>query len=354
MAQEKIKLTKKLYDKQSAGNLIDRSFSEIMNSKDSMSNASLNKNLNKLFDLYNDLFYDIPKSGKQSHSTLFKQSRDYIGNYIDIKDEEIEALTNTITALHEEMAKESGSDPSHPFYNNGTIIVDREADWNIYYMDKATRRKLEGDTGSDLFRDLRAALGHRGNWEDSITYVSPSVISQIKPGPNFGPEDLGSGETNVGEELQSTDELLSAIRVNIMDNWKVKPANFALNKYKNYRNHLKTEIEQTWETEKQLDRLVSKYTNDVQYSFTDLEKEKAQFLLDSLAPQIRLAQERLTFYKRTWSDVSSSPTSNDTGKMQMAIDNFSGHLDLPVTDSERNEYRGWKSGKNNFPNIDLN
>jgi hypothetical protein len=224
-------------------------------------------------------------------------------------------------------------------------------------MDKATRRKLTGDTTTDLFMDLRAALGHRGGWEDSVTFVSPSVIAQIKPGPVFGPEDLGNSKTNVDEEAQSADELLSALKVNIMDNWKVKPVNFTALEYKKYRKYLKTEIEQTWETEKQLDILVSKYRNDIQYSFTQPEKDKAQLLLESVIPKIRLAQERLTFYKRTWSDVSISPSTkpeDDEDKMQMAKDNFNEHLDLPITDSERNEYGGWNKGKDNFPNIDLN
>ena len=128
MAQEKIKLTKKVYDKQSAGDLIDRSFSEVMNSKDSMSNTNLSSNLNRLFNLYNNLFYDIPKIGKQSHTSLFKQSRDYIGNYIDSKDEEIEGLIDRIIELEEKLDKQNQPDEEHPFYRNGTIIVDREDD----------------------------------------------------------------------------------------------------------------------------------------------------------------------------------------------------------------------------------
>ena len=57
---------------------------------------NLRNRLNQLFTLYNDLFYDIPKTGIQSHTTLFKQSRDYIGNYVDSKDAEIEELSKKV------------------------------------------------------------------------------------------------------------------------------------------------------------------------------------------------------------------------------------------------------------------
>ena len=360
MAQEKIKLTKKVYDKQSAGDLIDRSFSEVMNSKDSMSNTNLSSNLNRLFNLYNNLFYDIPKIGKQSHTSLFKQSRDYIGNYIDSKDEEIEGLIDRIIELEEKLDKQNQPDEEHPFYRNGTIIVDREEDWNIYYMEKATRRKLEGDTSSELFTDLLAALGHRGTWKEGVTLVSPSVISNIPPGPLFGPEDLGAAETNVESEEAIADEILSGINTNLLSNWKINPKNYnpnSSNSYTTYRNYLKGQIEETWEVEKRLDKLVSKYKNDIEYSFTENERNKAQILLNSLIPKIRKSQETLVFYKRLWSKVHSGENSlggNIQERFIIARDAFESNMQTAITDSERNEYSGWQKGKDNFPNINLN
>ena len=386
MAQEKIKLTKKVYDKQSAGDLIDRSFSEVMNSKDSMSNTNLSSNLNRLFNLYNNLFYDIPKIGKQSHTSLFKQSRDYIGNYIDSKDEEIEGLIDRIIELEEKLDKQNQPDEEHPFYRNGTIIVDREEDWNIYYMEKATRRKLEGDTSSELFTDLLAALGHRGTWKEGVTLVSPSVISNIPPGPRFGPEDLGAAETNVESEEAIADEILSGINTNLLSNWKINPNNYNINSsiippnyistysstgyvsgytpysttrnsYTTYRNYLKGQIEETWEVEKRLDKLVSKYKNDIEYSFTENERNKAQILLNSLIPKIRKSQETLVFYKRLWSKVHSGENSlggNIQERFIIARDAFESNMQTAITDSERNEYSGWQKGKDNFPNINLN
>ena len=253
-------------------------------------------------------------------------------------------------------------------------------------MEKATRRKLEGDTKSELFTDLLAALGHRGTWTEGVTLVSPSVISNIPPGPRFGPEDLGAAETNVESEEAIADEILSGINTNLLSNWKINPNNYNINSsiippnyisifsstgyvsgytpysttrnsYTTYRNYLKGQIEETWEVEKRLDKLVSKYKNDIEYSFTENERNKAQILLNSLIPKIRKSQETLVFYKRLWSKVHSGENSlggNIQERFIIARDAFESNMQTAITDSERNEYSGWQKGKDNFPNINLN
>jgi len=385
MAQERIKLTKKVYDKQSASDLLNRSFSELANSNDSVTNTNLNNKINQLFTLYNDLFYDVPKIGKKSHTALFKQSRDYIGDYIDSKDTEIDALIERIIELEEKLNTSETPDKEHPFYRNGSIIVDREADWNIYYMEKATRRKLEGDTKSELFTDLLAALGHRGTWTEGVTLVSPSVISNIPPGPRFGPEDLGSAETNVEEE---TATFADSFNYNALQDGELNPNNYPItemtrpsnyssmavqnrqrvdneiyqvgvankNSYDTYREYLKNRITETWSTERRLDVLSDKYRNDIEYSFTQPERDKAQILLDNLGPVLRRSQETLVYYKRLWTFVKNKSANNAQAKKLMleAQANFENNINTPVADNERNEYGGWKKGKDNFQNIDLN
>ena len=101
MAQENIKLTKKVYDKQSVNDLLNASFSELGNSNNSTSNTNLRNRLNQLFTLYNDLFYEIPKEGDvNSHEFLIKQSTEYVGAQ-GISDE-MQALFDEITVLREE------------------------------------------------------------------------------------------------------------------------------------------------------------------------------------------------------------------------------------------------------------
>ena len=102
MAQEKIKLTKKVYDKSAAGDLINRSFSEIINPNDSINNINLSNNLKRLFNLYNDLFYEINPLGEtNSHAYLVETSAEYINQ--DVINEEVEALRAEITSLREQL-----------------------------------------------------------------------------------------------------------------------------------------------------------------------------------------------------------------------------------------------------------
>jgi len=393
MAQERIKLTKKVYDKQSAGDLINRSFSEIIGPNDIINNnTNLDNNLKKLFTLYNNLFYDIPKIGQQSHTTLFKQSRDYIGNYIDSKDAEIEALIDQIVDLEQKLSNQDQPNEEHPFYRNGTLIVDREAFWNIYYMDRATRRKLGGNENSELFKDLLAATGYKGdNWKDGVTFVSPQVISKLTPGPDFGPEDLGASETNVEEERATFE---GSFNYNALQDGELNPNNYPITEYTipsnydpsgfynsfqlaNYNNDITRQIEQTnianissydkyreylrnriiivWQSEKRFEILKDKYENDTEFGFTEEERNKAQILRDAVMPKIRQAQETLVYYKRLWTFVKNKSANSANAKSLMleAQANFEDNINTPVTDNERNDYGGWNKGQNNFPNIDL-
>ena len=57
--------------------------------------------INDLFTLYNKLFYDIPSTGNNSHTTLIEKSSEFI-NYND-QDKTIEALLEEINSLQEQV-----------------------------------------------------------------------------------------------------------------------------------------------------------------------------------------------------------------------------------------------------------
>ena len=134
MAQENIKLTKTIYSTRSTDGIIDRSFSEFFKTKDPV-------NLDRFFAIYGELFYEIPKTGDKSHTSVIKQSTDYIKNYIDPRDEQIDLLTDRIIEL-ELLNSSTTIVEEHPFFSNGTLISvdsndDGKPDWGkIYYMDK--------------------------------------------------------------------------------------------------------------------------------------------------------------------------------------------------------------------------
>ena len=137
MAKENIKLTKTIYSTKSTEGLVDRSFSEIFKTKDPI-------DLSNFFSIYGELFYDIPKTGKNSHTTIIKQSTDYIKNYIDPKEEQIALLTERIAELEEEL---NTPEEEHPFYANGTIIGQSDKPYICYYMDRGKRRSIQGERG---------------------------------------------------------------------------------------------------------------------------------------------------------------------------------------------------------------
>ena len=89
MADENIKLIKDFLSNQDN---IDRSFSELISKKNRIT-------LNEFFDYYNNLFYDIPQLGPLSHTELVSKSTEYIGNYNDPRDIEIQDLNIQIDHL---------------------------------------------------------------------------------------------------------------------------------------------------------------------------------------------------------------------------------------------------------------
>ena len=388
MAQENIKLTKKIYDKQSANDLFNMSFSELGSSNNSVNNTNINNRLNQLFLLYNDLFYNIPKSGTQSHTTLFQQSRDYLGNYVDSKDEEIEGLIDRIVELEEKLANQNNPNEEHPFYRNGIILMDREDTYKLYYMDRGTARRIAGNVSSAVFLDLKSALGYKDNnsWEDVVTKVSPEVISQITPGPEFGPEDIGASETNVEEELATFEGSFNynalqdgalnpnnypiteitipndydpSIQYSLYQNSitnQIEAANIAnISNYDKYREYLRNRIISVWQSEKRFEILKNKYDNDMEYGFTEEERNKASTLKEAIIPKVRQAQETLVYYKRLWDYVKkrSANSANAKSRMLDAQANFEDAINRPVINDERNEYGGWNKGDENFPNLDL-
>jgi hypothetical protein len=94
----KLDLVKKLYDKKAYLNTIDSQFTELSFPPIT---PEPEVNIEEFFQLYNDLFYDIPQFGEtNSHEYLIKQSTDYIGSTLITDD--VQALLDEITSLREE------------------------------------------------------------------------------------------------------------------------------------------------------------------------------------------------------------------------------------------------------------
>lgn len=98
---ENIKLNKTVYNKELYTKTIDTSFNQL-GQRTIQEQISSQATVEQFFELYNQLFYDIPETGDiNSHEYLINQSSEYIN--FEANSAEIEALQNEIAQLREEL-----------------------------------------------------------------------------------------------------------------------------------------------------------------------------------------------------------------------------------------------------------
>lgn len=98
---ESIKLNKQVYNKNSYQKVIDTSFKQL-GVQSIQQQLDQQPTVEEFFQMYNDLFYDIPELGTtNSHEYLVKTSGEYIS--FNPNNEEIEALQAEIAQLRTEL-----------------------------------------------------------------------------------------------------------------------------------------------------------------------------------------------------------------------------------------------------------
>ena len=85
-----MKLQKKLYNLAAVENITDRSFNESKRTKDD------DISIAKFFQLYDKLFYNIPKVGQLSHSYIINKSNSYAGGIMNNLSQENIDLKNKV------------------------------------------------------------------------------------------------------------------------------------------------------------------------------------------------------------------------------------------------------------------
>jgi len=98
--QTKAPLNKNSFEKRQYEQIINTSFNQLVATENDIT-VDDTPTVTEFFQDYNTLFFDIPKTGENSHETLIVQSTEYIG-YSPIN-EEITALTEEITSLREQL-----------------------------------------------------------------------------------------------------------------------------------------------------------------------------------------------------------------------------------------------------------
>jgi len=99
MSKQKINLTRIVYNKDDYQKTIDTSFNEFSLPSPEIEDNSIS--IEQFFVYYNQLFFNIPKTGVESHNTLIQQSTEYVGD--QQVNNEIEALIQEVNVLRAQL-----------------------------------------------------------------------------------------------------------------------------------------------------------------------------------------------------------------------------------------------------------
>ncbi len=94
-----IPIQKTVFDKDSYGRVIDTQFHQLITQE---GEENLSFTVDDFFELYNQLFYQIPKEGEtNSHRYILQREADYLG--VSISQDDIQALLDEITSLRQQV-----------------------------------------------------------------------------------------------------------------------------------------------------------------------------------------------------------------------------------------------------------
>lgn len=95
-----IPVQKTVFDKDAFNKVVNTQFNQLLNQ--GAQEESLTFTIDDFFDLYDELFYQIPKEGESnSHQYILQREADYLG--VAISQEDIQALLNEITSLRQQV-----------------------------------------------------------------------------------------------------------------------------------------------------------------------------------------------------------------------------------------------------------
>jgi hypothetical protein len=94
-----IPIEKQVLDKNQFGRVVDTQFSQLINQQ---TEETPTFTLDDFFELYDQLFYQIPKEGDtNSHRFILQKEADYLG--VIINQDDIQALLDEITSLRQQV-----------------------------------------------------------------------------------------------------------------------------------------------------------------------------------------------------------------------------------------------------------
>lgn len=252
---ENISIRKNIYSSNKYREVIDTNFSELFSARQTFT-------VEDFFDLYNELFLEIPEIGELSHAALVQKSNQLITPGKDAKDKEIENLQAIIEDLQKQLLDankpnvETESVKEHPRFANGTYIRRKAGGgwpW-LFVMDQGYKR---GVTFTESNPELRTSLiklagytGDNGQGDNPVPQIPNRIIDDIPSGDPLTLENFNEPWTP-SKFLAESEEL--RIELDPTDA-KLNPRNYD-GDYERYRNELEKDV---WEKTKYIESLDDK------------------------------------------------------------------------------------------------
>ena len=179
----KIELFKKIISHRRSNKIHAKSFNNLVKSARVLDDS-------KIEDIYNNLFYQIPKKGKNSHESIVVQSKDYLFPNINQKlDSKIDDLIEDIENLQKDFQDLKTPPTEHTDYPNGSMLTagtfgggQYQGMQDVYYMQNG-RKRLFGST--ELYKIVRKAEKFSGDDFSELIFLEVDELNAIPDGKHI-------------------------------------------------------------------------------------------------------------------------------------------------------------------------
>ena len=179
-----ITLSKTVYGKTNAKKILDEEFTEFL---------LQTKNYKEFFDLYDSLFYDIPKS---THESFIHESKNYLGYPFSVgKGEIVKELEEQLNNLQQQI---DSIERHHPLIPNGSVLGSRDLYDNRKYLLQSNRKRLIKDT--EIFYLIKTRFKITKSNNEFIIFIPGNGLNEILDGPPITTPD----EIFVGNDIINT------------------------------------------------------------------------------------------------------------------------------------------------------
>ena len=182
MAIKKFKLEKQIWSNSNIKGQLSTKFKKIAKS-------DTNINTQRIKEIYDEIFYNIPIEGEDSHKNIVEQTYDYLYlNYNRNLDSQIASLGLQISAKSSELDGVDGLNTNeNELYEDGSLLMNGAGgapfqDSNyIWVMQEGRKRRFESDS-SPVFIEMKKAMRLPIDHFDGRYFISTSELNNIPDG----------------------------------------------------------------------------------------------------------------------------------------------------------------------------